>query len=212
MDTNLKKVERRTIQYWFEDGIWEMAFGGMVLFLGIYLLGGYALTPAKSLWHSLWLLGVLPFIFFSFRFMVRAVRLLKEKLTYPRAGFVSYRKPDSRKRLRRPSLIGGLSGITSALWYSLLKNLGGFSLALAGFGLLFALLLFYIALRTNLIRLFLLSVLSLATGIILARCGLEGTSGLWAFYCLMGMAVCVSGAITLRQFVRKNPILEKGQA
>jgi hypothetical protein len=141
MDTDLKKVERRTIQYWYEDGIWEMAFGMMVLFLGIYLLG-YALISMKSLWLVLWSIGTLPVFIFGVRFVRRAVRLLKEKLTYPRAGFISYRRPDGRKRPRRFSLVGGLAGIAGALAYSLSRNSGGFSWYLAGFGLLFALMLF----------------------------------------------------------------------
>jgi MFS family permease len=211
MVTDLKKVERRTIQYWYEDGIWEMAFGVMVLFLGIYLLG-YALIPAKSLWRGLWSIGMLPVFIFGVRFVGRIVRLLKEKLTYPRAGFVSYRRPDGRKRPRRFSLVGGLAGIAFALAYSLSRNSGGFSWFPAGFGLLFALMLFYIALRTNLIRFFLLSVLVIASGIVLARSALAAISGLSIFYCLMGLALCVSGAITLRQFVRKNPLLEKEQS
>ncbi len=211
MVTDLKKVERRTIQYWYEDGIWEMAFGVMVLFLGIYLLG-YALIPAKSLWRGLWSIGMLPVFIFGVRFVGRTVRLLKEKLTYPRAGFVSYRRPDGRKRPRRFSLVGGLAGIVGALAYSLSRNSGGFSWVLAGFGLMFALTLFYVAIRTNLIRFFLLSVLVLASGIVFARSGLAAISGLSAFYCLMGLALCVSGAITLRQFVRKNPVLEKEQS
>jgi hypothetical protein len=188
-----------------------MAFGVMVLFLGICFLG-YALIPAKSLWRGLWLIGMLPVFIFGVRFVGRTVRLLKEKLTYPRAGFVSYRRPDGRKRPRRFSLVGGLAGIAGALAYSLSRNSGGFSWYLAGFGLLFALMLFYIALRTNLIRFFLLSVLVLAIGIVLARSGLAAISGLCIFYCLMGSALCVSGAITLSQFVRKNPVLEKEQS
>jgi uncharacterized membrane protein YqjE len=109
-------------------------------------------------------------------------------------------------------LVGGLAGIAGALAYSLSRNSGGFSWYLAGFGLLSALMLFYIALRTNLVRFFLLSVLVLAIGIVLARSGLAAISGLCIFYCLMGLALCVSGAITLRQFVRKNPVLEKEQS
>ena len=211
MDTDLKKVERRTIQYWYEDGIWEMAFGVMVLFLGIYLLA-YALIPAKSLWRGLLSIGTLPVFIFGVRFVRRAVRLLKEKLTYPLAGFISYRRPDGRKRPRRFSLVGGLAGIVGALAYSLSRNSGGFSWVLAGFGLMFALTLFCVAIRTNLIRFFLLSVLVFASGIVFARSGLAAISGLSAFYCLMGLALCVSGAITLRQFVRKNPVLEKEQS
>jgi MFS family permease len=211
MDTNLKKVERRTIQYWYEDGIWEMTFGVMVLFPGIYLLG-YALIPMKSLWRALWAIGMLPVIIIGIRFVRRTVRLLKEKWTYPRAGFVSYRRPDGRKRPRRFSLVGGMAGIVGALGYSLLRYSVGFSWVLAGFGLIFALTLFYIAIRTNLIRFFLLSVFVFAMGIVLARSGLAAVSGLSAFYCLMGLALCVSGAITLRQFVRKNPVLEKEQS
>jgi MFS family permease len=188
-----------------------MAFGMMVLFLGIYLLG-YALIPMKSLWRTLWGIGMLPVIIIGIRFVRRTVRLLKEKWTYPRAGFVSYRRPDGRKRPRRFSLVGGMAGIASALGLSLLRYSAGFSWVLAGFGLLFALILFYIALRTNLVRFFFLSVLVFATGIVLARSGLEAVSGLSVFYCLMGLALCASGAITFRQFVRKNPVLEEEQS
>jgi hypothetical protein len=211
MVTDLKKVEHRTIQYWFEDGIWEMAFGGWSFLLGIFTFG-FALIPGKPFLRALGWVGLLAVIIICARFAGRAVRLLKEKWTYPRAGFVSYRRPGGQNRPRRFSWVGGLAGLASALVYGLLRDSFGYMWAQAGLSLLMALTFFYTAIRTKLTRFYVLSVFLLAAGILVTRSGLKALSGVGVFCCLLGLALCASGSITFRQFVRKNPVLEKEQS
>jgi len=211
MEMDLKKIERRTVQYWFEDGIWEMAFGGWILLSGIFTFG-FALTPGKPLWRALGWVVLMAVVIFSARYVARTVRRLKEKWTYPRAGFVSYRRPDGQERPRRFSWVGALAGFASALTYGLLRDLVGYSWAQAGFGLLMALTFIYTAMRTNLLRFYVLSVFLLAAGIFVAQSGLNALSGVGVLCCLLGLALFASGVITLRRFIRKNPVLERDES
>lgn len=211
MATNFKKVELRTIQYWFDDGIWEMALGGWIFLFGILSLG-VALIPGKPFWRVLGWTAILAIAILSVRFAGRAIRRLKEKWTYPRAGFVSYRRPGGQKKPRRFSWIGGLAGLVSALGYGLLRDFFGYSWAQAGMSLLMALTFFYTAVRANLFRFYVLSIFTLVAGIFVARSGLNALSGIALFGCLLGLALFASGTITFKQFVKKNPVLEKDES
>ena len=100
-----KRLERRTVQYWFEDGIWEMGIGAMSLWIALYFLIE-TIIPPRTLWRVLWGVTAIPVFFLGAKFMARAVRSSKEKWTYPRTGFISYRRQNDLKRSRRFSWPG----------------------------------------------------------------------------------------------------------
>jgi hypothetical protein len=210
MMDEIKRLERRPFQFWFEDGIWEMAFGAMILFLGIFFLG-QLIIPRKPLWLALWVVASLPVLFFSARFVNRGIQSSKEKWTYPRAGFVSYQWQDGFKRSRRYSWRGAILGAITGFAYPFLKDLSGFSWPLLVFGFIWGMAIFYIAVRTNQARFFLLSIVMLIAGIILARARVDVIFGLDVLYAVQGMFLIVSGRITFGRFVRQNPVREENE-
>ncbi len=207
MMDEIKRLERRPFQFWFEDGIWEMAFGAMILFLGIFFLG-QLIIPRKPLWLALWVVASLPVLFFSARFVNRGIQSSKEKWTYPRAGFVSYQRQGGFKRSRRFSWRGAILGLVSGLTYSLLKDVSGFSWPLLVFGFLCGIAILYIAVRTNQARFFLLSIVMFIAGIILAKARADVIIGLGVLYAVQGLFLIASGRITFGRFVRQNPVRE----
>ena len=207
MKDELEKIERRPIQYWYEDGIGELAFGAIGLCLGFYFWI-HTWIPPGSAWHALWGVGMFPLLFFGFRFLNRAIRALKQKLTYPRTGYVSYRRP-KRKR-KRFSLLGGLVGAASALAYGILKSdafpkLNTISWIALVTGLFCAAMLFWAGLKTDIPRFFVLAAISGTAGIALSVAGFGEMTALGAFWGILGASHCLSGAVTLLRYLRRNP-------
>jgi hypothetical protein len=74
------------------DGVGELGMGVMIL--------GYAMlmwlqvhSPASAMWHRLYV--VLPLIFLMISIIDRGSKAIKKRITYPRTGFVEYKKRDS---------------------------------------------------------------------------------------------------------------------
>jgi hypothetical protein len=205
MNTEFNKIERRTVRYWFEDGIYETALGLFLLLLGLFFLG-YALVREGSTLFYLLSIGVLPVFFLGFWGTKRMVRSLKQKLTYPRTGYVSYRKPEAKRPRRRALLIGGMAGIAGALWgLALSSGRTGFNLMPGLTGLAFAGVLGFLALRSGLGRTVVLAVLSAAAGAFLAFSGWPKMLGLASFYLFLGLSLAISGGLACLLYLRRNP-------
>lgn len=198
------EIERRTVQHYFLDGLYEMAVGAIFLLLGLLSLGS-GLLPMGSAWGMLWILGSIGITFWGSRLAFALISRAKEKYTYPRIGFISYRRPcDSNKAgfgwrtLLRVSI--------AAFAVTLFRNSVGFSWSIAGGGLLCALLFLYIAVRTGLARIYILSGLVMAVAIVLGQLRLGRLFELSIFGCCMGMLICITGAIVFRRFIKNNPV------
>ena len=89
------------------DGVGELGLGFMLLSFGL-LQWMQAHTPRDSMWHQMYLFWVyLGLMCLVIHYGSKAI---KKRITYPRTGFVEYRKRDT---VWRPMIIGAL---TSALF------------------------------------------------------------------------------------------------
>ena len=202
MPTEIEKIERRTVQYWFQDGVFEMAFGGFLLLLALFF-GVQAAAPAKAGWRFFLSVGLLPLFVFGGWAMNKVVRILKQKITYPRTGYVSYRKPGGKKRAARAFVIGGAAGILGALAVVVFSSKSvSFNWMPAGSGVGFGLALSLLAFRSKLIRLAALAVFIAAAGFVLSFSGWEESQGLAAFYGTLAVSLFLSGWITFRRYLR----------
>jgi hypothetical protein len=207
MIDEMKRLERRTAQYWFEDGIWEMAFGALMLLMGIYLFS-WLIIPRKPLGIALWGISAFPLLMICVWIVNRVIRSSKEKWTYPRLGFVSYQRQDVAKRGRRFSWRGGILGGVVGFASPFLKDLAGFSWFIMGGGVILGLSILYVALRISQTRFFLLSIIMLSAGTILATTRLDPAIGLAILYAIQGLFLIAAGRITFGRFVRNNPVRE----
>lgn len=206
MDTDIRAIERRTVRHWFEDGIQETTFGAVLWLLGLYFLARH-LAPEKSAWSFALDVGLLPLFILGGWAMNRAIRSLKRKITYPRAGYVSYRKPDRRKRAGRAFVIGAAAGTLGALAALLLSaKPAGFAWLPAGTGLALALVLVILGVRTGMARLAPPALIIAAGGCAIAFLGWEEMAGLAGLYGISGTALVLSGGLACRRFIRKHPL------
>lgn len=204
MHDELDRITRRTRAYWFVDGLVELALGCQLGLGALTVLIGRSIPnvwPLASLLRdpaTVMILSSLPVIFI--------VRALKARITYPRTGYASF---DS---------VGGVMGcrwLVTVMLALLIVSVTVFILSISGQllrsafplplgGILaggFALIGFGIRLR----RFYLLAGWSLLAGVAAAVSGFDFELGTAMYYGLMSLALIVSGALTLRVYLRNAP-------
>jgi hypothetical protein len=104
-ETNMDQVEKmldRPKTYYNIDGVGELGIGFMLL--AFSLLGTMQLhAPEGSGWHSMYLFII--YVGLMFLIIKYGSQAIKKHITYPRTGFVEYRKRDATWR---PMILGAL--------------------------------------------------------------------------------------------------------
>jgi hypothetical protein len=202
MINSQKEIERRTKQYFYNDGLTEIAVGIVLLMLGVYFFGSVAL-PANSLVRT-WLDAAFILVIFAGIFIVRRlVRFLKFRITYPRTGYVSYKKKSGGRR--RGAVAGVSGGIVAAALSVLLAvspSMKAWMPALNGFGL--SLAVFLLARRTEIARYYVLAAASAVIGLAVALKGIGDLEGVSLYYAVFGAAVITSGLVALILYLRST--------
>jgi hypothetical protein len=198
-----RKIEKQTRRTWYADGLWEIGFGALCIILGLlYLIsstfeqgGPYAVVLV------LLQMGVILFSFWAVR---KFVLFLKERITYPRSGYVEYRKPTQRSN-QRSRLLGlifaagvvGLVIITSALRVAPNR----LPLIVAA---VFAIALTMVGYNFDLKRMYLLAALTLAWGFSMGFFPMNSYGSIGLFNAGFGVLTAISGAITLWFYLRST--------
>lgn len=199
----LHQIARRTERYWFEDGIWEIGFGLvnalLALFYWIITLSDW--TGPRLFILLILQLGVITGAFFV---MGRVVKALKERITYPRTGFVAYRRPETRARLRKALFAALLAGLIGA-FVSVVSSLQAAEDHLPLItGAILAVALALIGYRFNLLRMYLLALLSIVVGYGISFASLPDTLIAPVFFGSYGLLIFLSGLITLLIYIART--------
>ncbi len=190
---DFKAVEKKTERYWFEDGFWEIGFGLVnILLAGFYLLAD-RLKPGAG-----WLLLIQMIVIIgAFLGMGRLVKFLKERITYPRTGYVTYRKPATSARVKRVILTGLLAIamgtiVGAAASVKLMRNTTALVAAIMLAGALV-----YLGYRFGLARLYLLAGLTVLLGFVFSLLALPDLLVTSGFFAGFGLLLIVSGGAAL---------------
>lgn len=98
-------IQRRAQGYWFVDGLPEIAGGAAMLACGALL---YAAVATGAEWMGTLALG---FVIVAFPITAWIVQTLKERITYPRTGYVSYPSPSRNRRLLAAAIALVFAGV-----------------------------------------------------------------------------------------------------
>ena len=200
----LQNAQKRAFQYWYVDGTFEFSFGGLSLLLAAYFY-------VQNLLAETWFGGLLTVFFILIllggSWLARSLVMnMKERLTFPRTGYIAFRREKSSKRLTRGLLIGLTAAIVSSIMTILLLNRPlSFDWTTAATGLMFGVVIAYLGLRTGLARFFISATVSLALGIALGFANLPDHLGLTGFYACFGLFLLALGGLSLWQYLRRNP-------
>jgi hypothetical protein len=200
---DIEKIEKRTVQSFYEDGLFEIALGAVFLLLGGYFFAQAAAPKGSVLEDALSVLFIL--VIGSSAFLVsRILRFFKRRITYPRTGYVTFKKKDpSSRRHVATAVVAGIIGASLAALYSLSPSVKVLLPAVNGLLLAIAVLLF--ANKVGLIRYYLLAAVSAVIGFAVTAAGIGDIKGVSLYYGLFGAAALLSGLATLVVYLRRSP-------
>jgi hypothetical protein len=198
----IDKTILRTRQYWYEDGLTELAFGVACLLLALYFYL-QVITPVESMLSNMLNSGMVLF-FIAVTLLIRyLVNQAKIRLTFPRTGYVSYPKSNGKQRW----LAAGLAMLIAViLGFMTVNEPGSLAWMPAVTGLLIGAALLFFAYRLGLLRFYLLSLAAILIGPGLSLAGIGNLPGLAWFYALLGLVILISGGLTLRSYLNRTKV------
>lgn len=191
---NLNKTIRRSTQYWFDDGLVELLMG--ILFAVIGLLFWWQTTAASFESAVVGAIALPAIIIVGALLLGAALRWLKQRLVYPRTGYITYQKPTKKQR-NLSWLLGAFVGVLVAVTVTQLA-LPQLTAAFIGAGI--GIGLFMIGYRIGLIRFHLLAVWSVAVGVVISFLGVVDTLAATLALGLIGLGLIVSGGVVFWRY------------
>jgi hypothetical protein len=188
------------MRYWYVDGLSEIAGGVVMLLLALAFLIGALLEPSPG--SSFYLAFGQPLIVLAGALAARKmVARVKERLTYPRTGYVAYRQPRGRRGMRLIALTFGIAAVFGVM-FGVIANvvqprwIPGIS------GVVIALLLAFLAYEHGIRRFYLMALYTLFLGLLVVTINLPEMFTTPVFFGGFGLAWILSGAITLRHYLQ----------
>jgi hypothetical protein len=205
MNDDLNQVSQRTRQYWFIDGLAELSVGGTFIILGLYFYL-QSILPSGSLILLTLQVGFVVLLFGVIFLSRYLVNIFKSGLTFPRTGYVSYKRASKKQRIISVSITIIIASLNIALFLSTPLSLNWIP---AITGLIVGIVWLILAVRVGLVRFYLQSILSLLLGVGLSLARLETYQSLAIYYAVMGIVLLISGGVTLAKYLRQYPTSEK---
>jgi hypothetical protein len=200
--THLDEIAKRPLRYWSEDGLPDLMLGLMfVVVAAIFLIG--RMLPAGSSIARAYPMAAPALWAVSSIAIARALKKLKERITFPRAGYIAFREPALFYRACALALVL-LVGVGAVLLNRTAAAPQWRSMAGPALALIFATALLIGGFQYKLRRLLWLSAFSLllAASMYRMEAGLDGA--LWVMLWLGG-ALALTGAARLKSFLKANP-------
>ena len=191
------RIAQRTFRYWYDDGLVELVGAALFALLALYFyIQSLALQGPVAGFSAL----IMPILVVAGMWSAkRIVRAAKERFTYPRTGFVSYRQP-SRARRGWAAALAAVLGALVAAW--VLRSGVPFNLLLLVQGCIFAVGFAVSGWRFGLRRFLWLAVLAGLAGTLVSRTGWGIERADAAFFGALALGLLVSGGLTLWSYLR----------
>lgn len=201
----ITSAQRRAQGYWFVDGLAEIAGGTAMALTGALL---YAAVRTGAEWLGTVALAVL---IVGFPVTAWVVRVLKERITYPRTGFVAY-PPPSRARMFVAAAVGF---VVAGLLVPIRTVAGGgqVSVVVLSFGLLVGAVLAVRAWRTGVPRFYVMAAAMVAFAAVMSTSDTVGVQdAIGILIAFEGGVFVANGVWTLLNYLKANRAPEDGVA
>jgi len=205
MDT--KNTLNRAYAYWIKDGIFEIGLG--ILLAGVGTLRAMIHFAGEKSAAYYWLAaGLLLFMIGVAWGSKRFGEALKERITYPRTGYMAF-KPYTYNYKRILAflallifggILGGVLGILASQPNQ--QKTGVFAPIVMG--IIWGLASTYFAHRVEIKRLYVLAAFFIGMGLVIGALGVGVVLGVSFFYLSIGLVMIVSGGVALVQFFRSH--------
>ncbi len=198
-DIDLDEISRRPLRIINADGIFELAMGAVWLLWGI-LTGIPELIPKDQLWRPYWM--IVPFVLASSGLASPwVVRKLKERFSYPRAGYVELRPPKGG-RLWALVFVALITGFVAAAFVTKSKTwLDQLPVICTA---VIAVAMHFVLRKQASSGAYVYPLLCLAFGAVGVVANLESGAAFAVLYTGLGVAMSIGGGIRLIRFVRRH--------
>jgi hypothetical protein len=202
MNQQIEQISKRTLRYFYEDGLPEIGAGLLLGILGFYFYLQATLSENSGL-RAFLDSGLILVIITGGFFVGRLVTRAKTRITFPRTGYVEYHQ--YRNKNRRPRIFAlMLISMTASILAVFISGLLGDTVWMPIFtGLFFsAITIFILIPRVGLTRWYILAAISALLGIGLGFSGIDNTLGLGIFYLGLGLCTTMSGILVLIHYLQ----------
>ncbi|MCB9430883.1 MAG: hypothetical protein H6668_02770 [Ardenticatenaceae bacterium] len=201
MSEQMDKVVKETYRYFYVDGLVETAVGLLFAFIGL-VLAGWAEFEQGS-----WLLKtaviILPILIIGGTFGIKwLVGSLKERITYPRTGYVAYRPGEPNNKRWLLPLFAALLVLLMFLFPAWLNKMAFVQ------GALLAFILGIIGYRVALARFYLSAGIAFAIGLLATLFVANEVMGSAITFGGTGVLMLLMGLIVFTTYLRQHPIPE----
>ncbi len=198
MNNHLANAQKRAIQYWFVDGLAELAAGLVSLFLAV-LFGVWQIVFT---WR--WSLPVILFAGLAVSFGLRLIiQQIKERSTYLRTGYVAPFTGLESKRSILLTIIFALL-LLGLNYYLSTQGPQGLLWSPGAAGLVFAFIFAWIGMLAKLRRFTFLALFSLCVGVLLSILAFDYLRGVSILAGLVGLIMLYQGYRVHRAYKRAN--------
>jgi len=198
----IENIIRNTRKYWYVDGLSEIA-GGLIIF-AVGLTYWLVSTLENISIKAVLLMVALPAVIIIGSLIVRKyLPNIKERITYPRTGYLTFRKPPRNRRLKRALIVGMVAGLIGALVTMVSSRLPDNYLPLLSSVFLFIFSI-YIAYQTAVSRFYVIGLLMVLLGAAISFMTFENVLPYTLFFSGVGIIWIISGVITLLRYLRNT--------
>ena len=192
MKDPIKDTMRKTLSYWYVDGLNELAAGLLLSVAGLFYYALAALAPEAAA-RQLSEIGLPILILLGGLALRRAVSSLKERLTYPRTGYVACISTRAARKLW--TAVIGVAGSLVFVFVAIQFNLDWLKYLVPA--LMAAIMLAFVGFTYGLRRFYGLAVYALLLGGLMVVLHLEDRSNMALLLLGCAAGFIVSGALTL---------------
>lgn len=204
MTTSIKSTIERTRQYWYIDGFSELLVGA--IFISLALISGLGMLFKPSIGSAALVgIGYPVIILGGVVFGNKWVRAMKEKVTYPRTGYVKYIQPASPSRRARMIKAFVIAFMVSIVTNVILRKLDPFWIVL-GSGLLIAAFVVYMGAQIPLNRFYIIAGWIAVVSYVAATLPLAEDMQMCILLTGTGLGWVAGGVASLVTYLRNNPV------
>jgi hypothetical protein len=198
-DDLIERKVRETHRYFYNDGLVEIGVGFIFLLTGLVLVG-WLLFQGNPVLRIASVLALPVLATLGALLMKRAVTALKERVTYPRTGYVAYREGQpSRGRW----LIMAAALILAVSSFFLPELLAKMPIAIGG---ILAVVLAYLGYRVSLARFYVSASVAFLLGLAGAIFVADELLGAALTFVAAGLTLLIGGAIALLAYLQEHPV------
>jgi MFS family permease len=205
---NINEIIRNTRRYWYVDGLAEIAGGLVIFFTGLsyWLVASMENNGVKSLL----LIFAQPAVILLGSYIARKILpIIKAKLTYPRTGYLAFRKPQIKRRFQRFFFVGLMAAVIGALVAMFSSTLPERLLPFLS-SIFLAIFSVYLGYQNGVPRFYWIGLILLLLGSAITFLNPQGPLPYVMLFSGMGIIWVLSGAITLTIYLHKTrPIMEE---